>query len=449
MTQVERLAAAHPRSRSRSCTRAARCWPARRQPARSAHCKLLPDEFAAAQREVDAHAPASRLHGWVGLPTASRARARCAVLLCQRPLRARPGARPRGARGLCRRAARRQPADVLPASRPRPAPGRCQRASDQDRGALPRLLGRAPVRAARGAERRWRRPTRGGAARRLERRGPVADVDPRRRSAARQRCARRRAAVAELPRAVLAERPALAPRCRTAREDALPLGMAIAQLHGIYVLAQNEHGLVIVDMHAAHERIVYEKLKQQLDARAIPQQRAADSAGVQRRRRSTSPRREDEAATLARARLRLRAAVSPTQLALRAVPALLAAGRRRRAGARRAARHARVRRLARAGRASQRAARDHGLPRRGARQPPPDARRNERAAARDGSHRARRPVQPRPADLGPAHRRGSRPAVPARVASTLRHAYGGSIGAFNASRTRHRAARTETGALRP
>jgi len=104
--------------------------------------------------------------------------------------------------------------------------------------------------------------------------------------------------------------------------DEFPLGFALAQLHGVFVLAQNRAGLVLVDMHAAHERILYEQFKLalqsdsvQLQPLLIPVTLIADPVDI-----GTV---EENGEVLAALGFDM-AVLSPTTLAVRAIPALLA-----------------------------------------------------------------------------------------------------------------------------
>ncbi len=104
--------------------------------------------------------------------------------------------------------------------------------------------------------------------------------------------------------------------------DDHPLGHAIAQLHGIYILAENAQGLVVVDMHAAHERILYEALKQQLDAQRLSTQPLLVPLSF-----AATPEEmaaaETHASTLEQLGLEV-SALSAQRLAIRSVPTHLA-----------------------------------------------------------------------------------------------------------------------------
>ncbi len=101
-----------------------------------------------------------------------------------------------------------------------------------------------------------------------------------------------------------------------------PLGHALAQFNGIFILAQNAHGLVLVDMHAAHERVLYERLKQQLRAGGVASQALLVPVPVSVPE-DVAERADAERERLRRLGLELDRA-GPTTLTVRAVPPLLA-----------------------------------------------------------------------------------------------------------------------------
>ena len=119
-------------------------------------------------------------------------------------------------------------------------------------------------------------------------------------------------------------RPAPAASPLPAAQKAPPLGYALAQLHGVYILAQNEAGLVLVDMHAAHERILMEKMKLGLDAGGIERQSLLVPAVLRAEALDIATAEENRGA-LETLGLELSVA-GPNELAVRAAPALLAGG---------------------------------------------------------------------------------------------------------------------------
>ncbi|HEY5782420.1 MAG TPA: DNA mismatch repair endonuclease MutL, partial [Lysobacter sp.] len=132
------------------------------------------------------------------------------------------------------------------------------------------------------------------------------------------------AALYGAPATAMSPSPSPSPLPASEQATLPPLGYAVAQLHGIYILAESAQGLIVVDMHAAHERIGYEKLKNAHDGEGLRMQPLLVPATLAVSEREAEVA-ERESATLAELGFEVTRS-GPQSLALRSVPALLAHG---------------------------------------------------------------------------------------------------------------------------
>lgn len=107
----------------------------------------------------------------------------------------------------------------------------------------------------------------------------------------------------------------------SSEQDVPPLGYALAQLHGVYILAENAEGLIVVDMHAAHERITYERLKQAMDEEGLRGQPLLVPESVALSQREVDCA-EEHAAWFSRLGFEVQR-MGPETLGIREIPALL------------------------------------------------------------------------------------------------------------------------------
>ena len=373
---------------------------------------LLGDAFVLHAAPVDAEAAGVRLDGLRRAARVRGARPDDAVRVRQRPLRARPRAVACAARGVSRRAASRPPAGVRAVADARSAARRRQRASAEDRGALSRFRRDAPVRAPRGRARAGGdrgRAARGVGRRAARHRGGAAAAARRARAMARSRdrrgSARSRASLpARTPGAACARARRRASRRRSTR------GCSASASADAPALPERRRPSARLRARAAarhlHARAEPRRAGARRHARGARAHRLRAAEGARstaacRCSRCSCPRRSPPSRSRwPRPRAR---ATRSTRSASRS--RALGPGDARRARHSRAARRCRRRRRSRApccttsassaarsalDGAPRRAAVDDGLPRRGAREPQPDDARDERAAARDGSDRARR-----------------------------------------------------------